>query len=60
MVRGLVDWALGQEGVHRIASETGETNLASWRLLEKIGFVETGPGREPGDLHFEYPSPSVS
>ncbi|MBC8102539.1 MAG: GNAT family N-acetyltransferase [Cytophagales bacterium] len=52
MVRGLVQWAFSQPGVRRVVAETGEENLPSRRLLEKIGFIVAGQGREPGDLRY--------
>lgn len=52
MVSGLVAWALSQPGVQRVAAKTGATNVASRYLLERLGFVPAGPGREAGDLRF--------
>ncbi len=53
MVGGLTDWALSQPDVQRLAAETGEANLASRRLLEKLGFTAVRDGRETGDVRFE-------
>jgi [ribosomal protein S5]-alanine N-acetyltransferase len=53
MVRELVNWALGQQGVVRIVAETEWANPASVRVLEKAGFVSVGPTAEPGGTRFE-------
>jgi RimJ/RimL family protein N-acetyltransferase len=53
MVRGLVNWALGQQGVVRIVAETEWANPASVRVLEKAGFVSVGPAAEPDGTRFE-------
>ena len=53
MVRELVNWALGQQGVVRIVAETEWANPASVRVLEKAGFVSVGPAVEPGGRRFE-------
>lgn len=53
LVGELVRWALGQPGVARVVARTEWANPASVRVLRKLGFVETGPGDEPGSLRFE-------
>jgi RimJ/RimL family protein N-acetyltransferase len=53
MVRALVDWSLGQQGVVRIVAETEWANPASVRVLEKAGFVSVGPTPEQGGTRFE-------
>jgi [ribosomal protein S5]-alanine N-acetyltransferase len=50
MVRALIDWAFAQPGVLRIIAETTEENVASIRLLKRLGFTNTGPGVEPGHI----------
>lgn len=50
MVRALVDWAFLQPGVSRIVAETMEANTSSMRLLQNLGFVQAGPGIEPGHV----------
>lgn len=50
MVRALIDWAFAQLGVLRIIAETTEENVASMRLLKRLGFTSTGPGVEPGHI----------
>jgi len=36
----LIRWAFEQEGVKTILAETADTNMASWRVLEKNGFYK--------------------
>jgi RimJ/RimL family protein N-acetyltransferase len=38
-VRGLVDWLETMPGCRRLTAEVHETNLASRRLLERLGFT---------------------
>ncbi len=38
----LVDHAFTQLGVHRILARCDPENVASWRLLEKVGFIREG------------------
>lgn len=40
--RALVQWALEEPRIHRIASACLEDNIASIRVLEKVGFTRTG------------------
>jgi RimJ/RimL family protein N-acetyltransferase len=53
MAGALVRWVLSQPGVKQVAAESLADNEPSVRLLHNLGFRETGPGREPGSLHFE-------
>jgi ribosomal-protein-alanine N-acetyltransferase len=53
MIGALVDWALSHPEVQRVAAEADAKNIASVRLLQRLGFAETGPGRERGHRHFE-------
>ena len=53
MVASLIQWAKGDEAVARIVAETEWANPASVRVLSKLGFVEKGPGAEPGGTRFE-------
>ena len=53
MAAGLTAWALRQPGVARVTAEADAQNTPSVRLLRRLGFIETGPGREPGHLRFE-------
>ena len=46
-VQALVDWAF-EAGVETVWAETAVGNVASRRVLEKLGFVEEGEGTEPG------------
>ena len=47
-VSALVVWALQQADVSRIEAEAEEDNAASIRVLEKVGFTETGIMGEEG------------
>lgn len=51
-VRAVCAWLLMLEHVRRVTAETAVSNVASARVLEKSGFVETGRGHseEDGDL----------
>jgi RimJ/RimL family protein N-acetyltransferase len=53
MVAALVRWALGQPGVDRVIAETEPVNVASCRVLKKVGFTLAGAGTEPGSVRFE-------
>jgi [ribosomal protein S5]-alanine N-acetyltransferase len=53
MVRGLVRWAFGQQGVDVIVAETEWANPASVRIMEKVGFAAVGPTAEPRGIRFE-------
>jgi ribosomal-protein-alanine N-acetyltransferase len=57
---GLVAWALARPGVDRVIAETLEENLASRRVLARLGFRPVGPGSEPGSLLFELTSAARS
>lgn len=38
-VAGMVEWALAQDGVRSVRAETANTNVASMRVLQKVGFA---------------------
>lgn len=40
--RALVDRAFAETGAHRVVASCNPANTASWRLLERIGFVREG------------------
>ena len=44
MVNGMVAWAKTQPGVKAIIASTDATNVASYRVLQKNNFVQTGDG----------------
>jgi [ribosomal protein S5]-alanine N-acetyltransferase len=52
MVRALIDWAFTQPDVARIVAETTEDNVASVRLLRRLGFQRADPAVEPGHIRF--------
>jgi RimJ/RimL family protein N-acetyltransferase len=54
-VNALANWAFARPGVQRIVAETGHTNKASIRLLEKCGFEYAGKGFERGTIRFVMP-----
>lgn len=45
-VRALLQWAFGALDLNRVQTETDTRNLASARVLEKLGFVREGTLRE--------------
>lgn len=47
-VSGLTKWALSQEGVKCVEAEAESTNIASIRVLEKVGYVRNGEIGEEG------------
>ena len=53
MASGLVQWALRQPAVDCIVAETEWANPASVRVLDKLGFTQTGAATEQGGLRFE-------
>ncbi len=53
MVEGLINWALSQSMLRRVVAEASSSNSASLRVLEKLGFAQSGIGREPDSLQFE-------
>lgn len=40
-VKEMVRWALGEDGVEAVIAETANRNVASMRVLQKVGFVIT-------------------
>lgn len=48
-VRGILDWAFGPVGAPHVAALTSQSNIASWKLMEKLGMQR----RE--DLDFDDP-----
>lgn len=54
MVNALVERALGTAGVTAVVAEAHQDNIASHKVLERAGFEETGPGREPDHVRFRY------
>jgi len=52
-VSGLLSWAFAHAEVSRVIAETLPDNERSIRLLERLNFLCTGQGSEPGLIHFE-------
>ncbi len=50
-VRALATWAIGN-GAARVIAHTTRANEASIAVLGHCGFVEDGPGTEPGTIRF--------
>ena len=50
-VSALVDWAMKRPGVLMVTAETEPSNIASQRVLEKAGFVQTGKAGAEGPLY---------
>lgn len=49
-MRGLIDWAFGRIGAPHLVALTSEANVASWKLMEKLGM------RRREDLDFADPA----
>jgi RimJ/RimL family protein N-acetyltransferase len=47
MARGLIEWAR-ENGARRVLAQTTPDNEGSRAVLAKLGFVESGPGIDPG------------
>ena len=47
-VSALTDWALNRPEVSCVTAETEESNIASQRVLNKVGFIHTGETGEEG------------
>jgi ribosomal-protein-alanine N-acetyltransferase len=47
----LVDHAFAHLRIHRVMARCDQRNLASWKLLERIGFVREGNFRKAGFVH---------
>lgn len=54
LATALARHAAAQPGVARVLAHTTQDNPASIVVLERSGFTRAGPGREPGQLRFEY------
>ena len=46
MVQGIIEWAKAQPKIKAITASTDKDNLASFRVLEKNGFVKSGESEE--------------
>ena len=53
-VHRLVEYALSRAGTKLIIAQTQHNNIASIRLLKRVGFACAGEGSEPGLLRFEF------
>jgi RimJ/RimL family protein N-acetyltransferase len=52
LVGAIVAWIAEDPRVSRITAETDAGNEPSRRLLARLGFVESGPGRDPGSRRY--------
>jgi len=52
-VRALADWAFGTGRVARVVAHTYPHLVASIGVLEKLGFVKSGPGGDQGTVRYE-------
>ena len=54
-VKAAMEWAFTQEGVYFVTAETQPDNIASQRVLEKLGFKKYGEGKEGPRFENEKP-----
>jgi ribosomal-protein-alanine N-acetyltransferase len=52
MMTAVVEWVSGDPRVREIMAETAADNVASRRLLQRLGFHEAGAGREPDAMRY--------
>ncbi len=50
-VTAVVEWALKQQGIKHITAETEISNIASQKVLNKVGFIPTGETGKEGPLY---------
>jgi len=60
MMTAVVAWVALDPRVRRITAETGADNVASRRLLARLGFRESGPGGDPGTIAYSRPKGPTS
>ena len=53
----LIKWAFSRDGVYWVEAEADPGNAASLAILEKLGFTQTGTGREGLRFETERPFP---
>lgn len=53
--RAVMQWAASEKGVRRFIAETEKTNTRSGKVLQKMGFRESGTGywKEPSEVEWE-------
>ncbi|HEX8024822.1 MAG TPA: GNAT family N-acetyltransferase, partial [Candidatus Limnocylindrales bacterium] len=52
MMARVLEWLAADPRIERITAETVADNAPSQRVLARLGFQETGPGRDPGSRAF--------
>lgn len=60
MVTALIDWVLDQPGVERVVAEIHHENTPSLSLINSLGFLASGPGKEPDHQRFHHSRPNLS
>ena len=55
MMTAIVDWVGRDPRILQITAETAMDNVASRRLLSRLGFHKAGPGREPDSVLYIRP-----
>ncbi|KAJ4994461.1 hypothetical protein SVAN01_00290 [Stagonosporopsis vannaccii] len=53
--RAVMQWAIGERGIRRFIAETERTNIRSGKVLQKMGFRESGTNywKEPSETEWE-------
>lgn len=52
--RAALDWAFGRQGLHRVEAACLPTNVASMRLLKRVGFTQEGYARAYLNINGEW------
>ena len=50
---GLIKYAFNDGRVNKVVAHTSMSNVASCKVLEKLGFTYVGEGKEEGSIRFE-------
>ena len=53
MMAAILEWIERDARVNRIEADTATDNAPSRRLLDRLGFEESGPGSEPETLRYQ-------
>ena len=59
MVRGIIEWAAAQPIVKSILASTDKTNVASFKVLEKNGFIKIGETETLFNWRLEIPKQAL-
>lgn len=52
MMTAIVDWLGRNPAIREVRAETDHKNMASRRLLARVGLEASGPGRDPGTIAY--------